>query len=188
MKMLPLSILYIIAVIVLAHFFTPPEYRWTQNTISDLAAQGLKNQWVMQAGFIGFGLLLNLGYIQKFRAAQKISVLDIPIMLYGISVLITGFFSTRPFLAGVEFSVQESNIHSLFATVAGVCFTAGIFLRLFSAHTALERWQHGIFLILVIGASLAFGLAENGALFLGKGIVQRILYLVSFIWLFFSQA
>jgi hypothetical protein len=183
MKTLSLSVIYFIAVIVLAHFFTPPEYRWTQNTISDLAAQGLKYQWIMQAGFIGFGLLLNLAFIQKFTAAGRVSYPDLLIMAYGLSILLTGFFSTAPFIAGVEVSARESSLHSLFATTAGICFTAAIFLRLMTAPTPAERWQHAVFLVLVTGASLAFGLAENGTLALGKGILQRSLYLVSFAWL-----
>lgn len=188
MKIIFLSVFFFVAMIILAHFFTPSEYYWTQNTISDLAAQGLKYQWIMQVGFIGFGLLLNLGFLQKFIVAQKIFYSDTLIMLYGLAVLLTGFFSTAPFVDGVKFSAQESNLHSLFATAAGICFTVGIFLRLVIAPTSAKRWQHGIFLLLVIGASLAFGLAENGILLLGKGIIQRSLYLVSFIWLFISQA
>jgi len=46
---------------------------------------------------------------------------------------------------------------------------------------------HTIFLILVIGTSLLFGLEENGVIHLGRGLVQRALYLVSFIWLLASQ-
>jgi hypothetical membrane protein len=176
-----------VAVIILANFFTPPEYRWTQNTISDLSAQGLKYQWIMQAGFIGFGLLLNLGFIQKFVAAQKVSYPDLLIMLYGLAILLSGFFSTEPFIKGVSFSVQESNLHSLFAMLAGISFSLGIFYRLVMAPTPAEKWLHAIFLALVIGTSLLFGLSENGILPLAKGVVQRSLYLVSFIWIIFIQ-
>ena len=186
MKLIYIPVLYFIAVILLAHFFTPPEYFWTQNTVSDLAAQGLKHQWIMQTGFIGFGLLINLAYLQKFRITHTIPFADVMIMLYGLSVLLTGFFSTAPFLSGVPYSAQESSLHSLFATTAGICFTAGILLRLMAAPTATERWLHAVFLLLVIAASLGFGLAENGTLPLGKGILQRALYLVSFVWLLIS--
>jgi hypothetical membrane protein len=188
MNLIRFSIFYFVAVIILAHFFTPPQYRWTQNTISDLAAQGMIYQWIMQVGFIGFGLLLNLGFLLKFIAAGKISYPDIFIMLYGLCILLTGFFSAAPFLEGVKFSVQEGNLHSLFATAAGICFTIGIFLRLITAPTLAERWQYGIFLLLVTLTSLSLGFAENGIIPVGKGIVQRSLYLVSFIWLFLSQA
>ncbi|MBK8616357.1 MAG: hypothetical protein IPN96_04410 [Anaerolineales bacterium] len=42
MKLKPISIAvaYFIAVIVLAHFFVPPLYDWTQNTVNDLMRRG----------------------------------------------------------------------------------------------------------------------------------------------------
>jgi hypothetical membrane protein len=162
-------------------------YVWTQNTVSDLAAQGLPNQWIMQAGFIGFGLLLNLGFVQKIIAAHKVIYSDLPIMIYGLAVLVTGFFSTQPFIAGMDYSAQESNYHSLFAQIAGVFFIIGILYRLVIAPTPKEKWFHAIFFLLVMGTSLAFGLSENGIIPLGKGLIQKTMYLFSFIWLVLSQ-
>lgn len=186
MKIAQFAIIYFVAVILIAHFFAPREYYWAQNTISDLAAQGLKYQWIMQAGLIGFGLLLNIGFIQKFIAAQKVSYPDLFIMVYGLAILLSGFFSTKPFTEGVQYSIQESNLHSMFATIAGISFSISIFYRMVIAATPAERWGHAIFFVLVIGTSLLFGLSENHILAIGKGIVQRTLYLVSFIWLFIN--
>jgi hypothetical membrane protein len=185
-KMVLISILSFVVMIAAAHYFAPPEYRWTQNTISELAAQGLPNQKVMQAGFIGFGVLLNLGYIQKFVAGQKVVLPDVLVMVYGLAILLSGFFSTAPFLEGVAFSLRQSQLHSFFATLAGISFSAGILYRAVTAPTPQERWFHAIFFLLVMGASLGFGLIENGVLPIGKGIVQRSLYLISFTWLALS--
>lgn len=187
MKTISLSVFYFVAVIIIAHFFVPSEYIWTQNTVSELAAQGLPNQWIMQAGFIGFGLLLNLGFIQKFKTAKKIFSADIFIMLYGLAILVTGFFSTMPFIDGMSYSERESFLHSLFAQIAGVSFTIGIFYRFIIAPSAKEKAFHATFFLLVMGTSLGFGLAENGAITLGQGIIQRTMYLVSFIWLIPNQ-
>jgi hypothetical membrane protein len=187
MKIIYFSIIYFVGVILFAHFFVPPEYNWTRNTISDLSAQGMKYQRIMQAGFIGFGLLLNFGCAQKFITAQRVFYPDLLIMLYGLTILLSGFFSTEPFIQGVSYSVRESNLHSLFATAAGISFSLGILYRLVTAPTLGEKWLHAAFLVLVIGTSFLFGLSENGVLPVAKGIVQRSLYLVSFIWLFLSQ-
>lgn len=187
MKTIYFSVVYFIVIIIVAHFFVPPEYVWTQNTVSDLAAQGLPNQWIMQAGFIGFGVLLNLGFLQKSIATRKIGYPDIPVMVYGLAILVTGLFSTMPFIAGAGYSEQESNLHSLFAQIAGVFFIIGILYRLIIAPTAKERSFHTAFFLLVMGTSLAFGLSENGMITLGKGVIQRTLYLVSFVWLILSQ-
>ena len=141
----------------------------------------------MQLGFIGFGLLLNIGIVSKLIATKEIFYPDVLIMLYGLAVLLSGFFSAAPFLEGVSYSIQQAKLHSLFAQAAGVFFSAGILLYLLFSSDPQEKIIHTIFLFLVIGTSIAFGLEENGVIYLGRGLTQRILYLVSFIWLLISQ-
>jgi len=108
-------------------------------------------------------------------------------MLYGLAVLLSGFFSAAPFIEGVAYSVREDMLHSSFAQAAGVFFSIGIFYTLIVSPDPKEKLFHAIFLILVMGISMAFGLEENGIIHLGRGLIQRILYLVSFVWLLMSQ-
>lgn len=70
-KLFLIAVVYFIVVIVLAHFFVPPIYDWRQNTISDLASQGHTYKWIMQAGFIGFGLLLTWGVISHLNKNRR---------------------------------------------------------------------------------------------------------------------
>ena len=186
-KIIALSIIFFVGVIILAHFYTQPEYDWTQNTVSELAAQDHKNKGIMQAGFIGFGILLNAGLISKFIEAGRINYPDVLIMIYGIAILVTGFFCERPIDETVSYSVTEAKIHSIFAMVAGICLSFGVLWYLLGAASSPGRTFHIIFLVLITGISIAFGLSENEIIGVGKGIVQRSLYLVSFIWLFLGQ-
>lgn len=187
MRWMTVAVAYVVVMIVMAHFFMPPVYSWTDNTISDLAAQRLDYQWIMQLGFIGFGVLLNGAFVKKFVAAGRVTWGDVPVMLWGVSMLITGFFSAAPFMAGVPYSVAEADMHSLFATLAGVFLTLGLVVNIFTAPTWQERVFHGVFVVLVVGISAVFGLAESGELALGKGLVQRVLWGVSFAWLLAAQ-
>ena len=86
------AVTYFVVVIIIAHFFMPEAYYWTQHTVSELAAQGLPNQWVMKTGFIGFGLLINLAFIWKFRQQKRVIGQDLLILLYGGAVLMSLFF------------------------------------------------------------------------------------------------
>jgi hypothetical membrane protein len=187
MRLIYFSVFYLIAVIICAHFFVPQTYSWVNNTISDLASQGMPYQWIMQIGFIGFGLLLCIGLIAKAFVAQRVIYSDVLIILYGLSVLVTGLFSAQPFIEGVPYSPQEAKYHSIFASLAGIFLTAGIFISLFMASNPGERVFHLIFLILVVGLSAAFGLVENGVIPIGKGLLQRVLWVTSFSWLLVSQ-
>jgi hypothetical membrane protein len=121
------AVLYFVTIIIVAHFFAPPGYVWTKNTISDLASQGHRYKWIMQAGFIGFGLLLTGGLIFKFWKLGGINYPDLPVIFYGLSVLITGFFCAAPIDKTLPFSAREEQIHSLFASLAGFFLVLGVF-------------------------------------------------------------
>lgn len=99
-----IAVLFICFIILLAHFLTPIQYNWKINTISQLASQGYQYKLLMQIGFIGFGLILSVGLIIKMIQYRPINYLYIPIILYGLSIVVTGFFCTTPFITGVNYS------------------------------------------------------------------------------------
>ncbi len=181
------AVSFFTAIIITAHFFATPQYMWTQNTISDLAAQGSPHGWIMGSGFIGFGLILNLAFLIKLRTNQALSWADGMIMAYGLFIMLTGFFSTSPLDALVPFRKSEADLHSLFATLAGFFLTGSLLLYLLAAASRSERGFHLLFLFLIISISALFGLADNGSTLLEKGVIQRLLYTVSFIWMIGSQ-
>lgn len=162
-------------IIFIAHFFDQSGYDWTQNTISELASQDHKNKWIMQAGFIGFGLFLNAGIIIKFIAAKTVDYPNKFIMLYGLAICITGFYCTKPIAETTNHSASESRILSIFASIAGISLSLGILWYLLSSTSSFERMFHLLFLVLVMGCSMLFMLSENSVIGIGKSIVQRIL-------------
>ena len=180
------AVLYFMIVIGLAHFFIPPNYDWTQNTISDLASQGHTYKWIMQAGFVGFGLLLAAGSTYYFWQNKKRYFLWL-VTGYGLSILVTGFYCAAAIDPSIEYSLQEASVHSAFATIAGVCMSLGIMWQVVTSSTRRELWARIIFLVLVMGISALFGLAENHILEIGKGIVQRALYLSGLAWLVYEE-
>lgn len=183
MRYLLPAVVFFVVVIIAAHFFAPPGYQISQNTISDLGSQGHVKKWIMQTGFIGFGLLVLAGIVWKSIDQGSISGPDLAILVYGLSILVTGFFCAAPILEGIQNNIPESRIHSLFATTAGVALIGAITWILFRSG---KDWSvHFFFLISITAISIAFGLAENDLIPIGKGLVQRFLYLVSFIWLVF---
>ena len=135
----------------------------------------------MQLGFIGFGLFLSIGLVWKSYKKGKINYPNILIMLYGLCILVTGIFCAAPFNPNISYSAQEAQIHSLFATVAGFALVGGIVWHLIVSPE--KRGFHLVFIVLISGLSILFSLADSGAILIGKGIVQRVLYLTTFIWL-----
>ncbi|MBN2551083.1 MAG: DUF998 domain-containing protein [Anaerolineales bacterium] len=180
MKLYPLAIALITAVILAAHLAAPPAYDWRANTISELGAQGYSNAWIMRLGFAGFCLLLIPGGMLRLKARRTSWPRELPLILYGACIGLSGAFSTQPFLPEVSFSQAEANLHSLLATSAGVLLSLSMLLYMFLDSDMRRKFVHLVALILTVAISALFGMVSSGA-----GIVQRILYLVGFAWLVF---
>ena len=192
MKLRPfaLAVAYFFAIIVVAHFFAPPGYTWRHNTISDLASQGHVNKWIMQAGFIGFGVSLTLGAAYYFKRQLRRYLRRyflIMVAVYGLSIALAGIFCIAPIDPALPYSESEANLHSLFATVAGVGMTLGILWQVIASSNQRDRWLRLAFFVLVSGLSGLFGLADNQMLTLDPGLIQRLLYLSGLAWLMYEE-
>lgn len=168
-----ISVAAFVVAILMAHIFATNNYEWTKNTMSDLGAQNYDRKLIMQIGFLTFGLILCGGIVLnglKWRTA--------PIFIYGVCVGLTGIFCTKPFFVTDSYSVSESQMHSVFAQSAGFSLCLGILVQIFFTQSANEKFVHLSFFIAIIGLSATFGLVQEY-----QGIMQRVLYCTSFIWL-----
>ena len=176
-----ISVLYIAAIAAVAHLGTPEEYYWKTNTISDLAAQGYNRKWIMQLGLVGFGLLLGSGSAAQMLQFQEDWITEIPLLVYAGLVSASGVFCTRPFFQTEEYSQRDDRLHTLFAQFGGVFFTAAILMKSLVAENPVSASPHILFLILVSMTAILYSRAESSM----KGIAQRAMWVVSFIWLAF---
>ena len=176
------AVILIVAAILTAHLASIPPYSWHDNTISELGSQGYKNAWIMRAGFIGFGALVVAGSVQRMRAQKQLWYRELPLVLYGGGILLSGIFSAKPFMPGVDYSELEASLHSTLATLAGVGISMSILLYVFSEAQVRRKFGHLTALVLVVALSALFGVSTTGA-----GIVQRGLYVVGFGWLIFIE-
>lgn len=188
MKFKPFSsaVVYFVCIILIAHAFAQPGYVWTQNTISDLAAQGHANKWIMQLGFIGFGVLPVAGVVSDLKRNPRLYFLY-AVAAYGLAIFMTGIFCTVPIDTTLAYVVSEAELHSLFATIAGFGMTLGIGLQIIFSANNRERGMRVGFLILVIGFSALFDIAAGGDWEMDKGIFQRLLYLSGLAWLLYEE-
>lgn len=170
-----ISVSIFLSFIIVAHIFSSTDYSFVKNTISDLGAQGYNKKLIMQTGFLLFGITLSSGIL-----LNGMSLNNALILIYGLCVALTGIFCTKPFLhlETTHYSQLHSNLHSAFAQIAGIAFSIGILLQWYLEKIPDIKWKHLLFFALIISCSLAFGLIKNY-----QGVVQRILYLISFWWL-----
>lgn len=172
------SVAVFVLLIVVAHFYSSPAYDWKNNTISELASQHYDQRWIMKTGFILFGTFLSAGILVKLLGHKGDLLIELPILIYALSILVSGIFSTKPFESGVEYSEVEYQIHSICAQLAGFTFTIGLLTSGIKEANLSLRLIHLAFFVFVLACSILFGLMKEN-----MGIVQRIMYLGSFVWL-----
>lgn len=115
-----------IVVAVVSHLVTPSNYDWRENFINELAAQKYNYKWIMQIGLIGFGFLLGGGVLIKLLQGGAVWFIEIPILIYAISISLIGVFCTKPFFECDDYSHFENKAHSLFANLTGISFLLGV--------------------------------------------------------------
>lgn len=119
----PSAIIYFVLIILIAHLLPPKAYQWQVNTISDLGAQQYENAWLVQLGFIGFGALMLFVVLSNFWSTTTKNYSDLLLTFYALCILLTGIWSVTPFTGELEYSLQEDNLHTLFAQLAGFAFS-----------------------------------------------------------------
>jgi len=173
-----LAIAYILLFIVIAHIVVGEQYVWYQHSISQLAGQEYAQAWIMRAGFVGFGILVQIVGIGRIRATGRIWFRELALMAYGLCILASGFFSAAPFIEGVAYSEQEAQLHTLFATAGGWALTAGMLLYMLTETLNSRRPVHAAALVLTMGVSAAFFTLPTVS-----GALQYLLWVVGFSWL-----
>jgi hypothetical membrane protein len=180
MKTYAYAVIYILIALIAAHFLVDDSYQWQVNSISQLGAQAYDKAWIIRSGFIGFGIIILLAGISRIKMNKGYWFREIPIMVYGFAILLSGIFSAEPFLEEVPYSTQEAHLHGVFATVAGFALTIAILMFTFTDVPNIKRIGHFTALVLVTVFSLLFGMLPNFA-----GIMQRLLWIVGFTWLLY---
>jgi hypothetical membrane protein len=175
-----IAVAYLVLILIAAHLAAPAAYSWKVHSISELAAQNYRNAWIMRAGFIGFGLLLAAASLVDILTHARHWVYSTPVMIYGLAILMTGFFSTAPFQPGT-FSVTESGIHSLFARIAGFALIAAMIGNLVTAENWTARILDVAGILAVTLFSILFGTIPEI-----RGVFQRLLWLGGIAWIFFT--
>jgi hypothetical membrane protein len=159
-----------VGLIIIAHFFTTSPYDWRTNTISELASQQYQYRWIMKIGFILFGGILAIGITNKLINGNGKLVTELPIMIYGLAILISGLYSTKPIVDGIEYSELESKIHSYSAQIAGMAFSIGLLIYGFTETNTNLKIIHFVTFAFVVGFSALFGIMDSNV-----GIIQRVM-------------
>jgi hypothetical membrane protein len=153
-------------------WYTVEGYDTTTNLISQLGAQNTPNNFIMVVGFLALGLGIVADGIRRFSGPA------VPFMFFGFFMSLTGLLAHKPLSPDVPFNEMFHQAHGVLATLAGVAITAGLIWDGLRAVTARSR------VMAFTLAALCFFLPLCMLYFQGaQGLIQRLMYLLIFAWL-----
>lgn len=165
------------SLIALAPLAMPTGYSWLSNSISESAAQGLRDAWIARLGFLLFGMaVLWLALSRKTIWARGTYWMQ---LVFAMCMLGTAAFSHQPWLAGVPSDPFEDLLHSITATGMGFAFTFGVVVRF------MQRSRHELFarLIDIVAIVAATLLSPVGVMLPSvAGLLQRVMFVVAYFW------
>lgn len=163
--------------ILVAHQAMPESYSWISNTISESAAQGLRNAWIARLGFLLFGLAV-VWLALALRSTWARSAYRMH-MAFGLCMVSTAAFSHEPWLENVPVDRVEDFLHSVTATGMGFAFCFGVLARRCqrgASQSARRTFDATALLAATAMPLLMAGWPDGG------GLVQRLMFLVAYAW------
>ncbi len=153
-------------------WYTVEGYSSVGNVISQLGAQNTQNNFVMVVGFLTLGIGIATDGIRKFRRPV------FPFVIFGLFMALAGLLAHKPLKPAVEYSEVAHQAHSALATLAGISITVGLLWQALLATAFRSR------AIITTLAMLCFALPLCMLAFQEvQGLIQRIMYLLVFAWL-----
>jgi hypothetical protein len=162
--------------LLLAPLNMPDSYSWLRHTTSESAAQGIQGAWLARLGFLIFGLAV-LWLVERLLENWPAPVRWLH-GVFGLMMVATSAFSTRPWLPNLPFDPIEDALHSFTASTMGFAFAIGVGVRFWHRK---EQGRGRIFDAAAIAASIIIPLAMN-ALPDWDGLLQRIMFATAYTW------
>ena len=153
-------------------WYTVEGYSPVTNVISQLGAQNTPNNSVMNVGLLALGVGVVADGIRRFSKPA------LPFIAFGLFMALAGLLAHKPLTPAVAFSEPVHQAHLALAALAGVSVTVGFLWNAVAVSAVRTRvvatTLAAICLILPL-CMLAFQDVQ--------GLIQRIMYLLVFVWL-----
>jgi hypothetical protein len=164
-----------LAALALAPLLMPDSYSVLGHSVSESAAQGVVGAWLARLGFLFLGLaVLSLAFIPGStwgRWGRRAHA------GFGVSMIAAAVFSHGPW-DGSAFDEFEDLLHSAASFGVGLFFTVGVVL-VATRRVDAPGWSRivdGVALAAALVIPLLMANVDAG------GLVQRIMFLIAFLW------
>ena len=168
-------ILAAMTALAMAPFLMPDSYSVVRHSVSESAAQGVDGAWLARLGFVLFGfavLSLAVGHGSRWDGTGRLAHVG-----FGVSMIAAAVFSHGPW-DGSTFDEFEDLLHSTASFGVGLFFTVGLVL-VAVRRTDPPGWLRAVDAVALVAARVIPLVMANIS---APGLVQRVMFIVAFVW------
>jgi hypothetical membrane protein len=174
-----LLLLYIIASLL------NPGFNHISKTVSQLGVNSRNFPWVIDSGFILFGVLMFLlasGLYLRFSRYFMAKLLWLSLILCGVGVLLVGVFHAEPDIV-LGAWISEGMLHSTFAGMSILSLIVAMLAAadIFQHYPAWRRFVLSSVLLAAVTISLVL-LYSTGVVDRWLGVIELLFYTLALIW------
>jgi hypothetical membrane protein len=158
-------------------YFSVDSYAIAKNTTSHLGAQKAPNAWIMNLCFLVTGLSC---VIEAWLHLKNWVFQKYVLSIFGVSFFLTGFFRHAPIVEGISYNLLQEQLHSVFAWINGFSFTLLVVSVIFIEKKRFSQLVDSVVALFLTLLSLLMVYLSDYS-----GIWQRIIFIISFVWLLF---
>ncbi len=167
-----IPLVFFLVVQVIALMFAPSGYSIIEDHISWMGEQGLSYRWMVNYGWIGFGILILL-VVGWFKQKEEIpSSLLLPMMVFGIALMLMGLWNVD----SNDEVLTEYHFYAFYIAQGAIVLSALLHVFLVKIER-LRVLNLSFALVLLISALLSLLIPTMA------GFMERLFWIMFIIWL-----
>lgn len=170
--------IFFLIVVFIALFQKNNTFNLMSDSFSMLGGQDFDDKWIMNTGWMGFGILLII-IVSFYHQKDSLPIyLSYPMLSFGFSVFFLGIFSGNSGLANDSINLEEVSDHFIFYGIALGSLALSIVFHILVTKNTKTKMAHLIYFAIFILSILLYLLIPDL-----KGLIEKLGWLVMMAWL-----
>jgi len=173
-----IPIVFLLVMVALASYNAPDSFHWTSDPLTWLGGQYLEKGWMMNWGWIGFGVMIIMITVGYHYREDWSSAITYPLIAFGMSVIFMGIWKSSHPYSSMVMDLEEAYEHMIFSMIAIGSIFMGMLVHFVLSRDKKTKSIHGL-LMGLIACDVVLSMSINSM----QGLLDRVMWIMICAWL-----
>lgn len=173
-----LPVVFFILITSIASVHALSTFSLINDSFSMLGGQNFEAQWIMNVGWMGFGLLIIIIVSMYHNKDELKAFMTYPLLAFGFSVFFLGIFSSDSMLIHDLVDTEEAQDHFVFYGIALGSLGLSMIVHAMMSKDKRLKMYHSLFFLVIVSLMMLYIWASYG-----RGLIEKCGWIIALIWL-----